>query len=73
MDYTKNSEAVNGSHPLVEFSLWNKKSVDWRNVPNVVSEVKHQGGCGSCWAFTAVGVLEGAYAIKTGEAKSFSE
>jgi len=33
--------------------------LDWRKVPNRVSEVGDQGKCGSSWAFSAVGALEG--------------
>ena len=40
--------------------------VDWR-LKNAVSTVKDQKSCGSCWAFSAVGSIEGAYAIYTGE------
>ena len=41
-------------------------SVDWRD-KNIVSAVKDQGQCGSCWAFAATEVLESAYALKNGD------
>jgi len=47
-------------------------SVDWRS-KNAVTPVKNQAQCGSCWAFSTTGAVEGADAIKTGSLKSFSE
>jgi len=37
--------------------------VDWRE-RGVISEVKNQGNCGSCWTFSTVGCLEAHLAIK---------
>jgi len=46
--------------------------IDWRQ-KEAVCAVKDQGQCGSCWAFSAIGAIEGCHAISTGHLFCFSE
>lgn len=64
------SKAIGEVQPLSERDL--PVSWDWRAL-NGTTPAKNQGGCGSCWAFAAVGALESVYKIRNGTETLLSE
>ncbi|CAK9138506.1 unnamed protein product [Ilex paraguariensis] len=64
------SATTKGNHKLTDDILPETK--DWRE-DGIVTPVKNQGHCGSCWTFSTTGALEAAYAQAFGRQISLSE
>uniref|UniRef100_A0A0G4H4Z5 Peptidase C1A papain C-terminal domain-containing protein n=1 Tax=Chromera velia CCMP2878 TaxID=1169474 RepID=A0A0G4H4Z5_9ALVE len=67
---------TNGIHPTHNLSSYTRDSlpeaIDWTQ-KKCVNPVVDQSTCGSCWAFSAVGALEGVHCKNTGKLVKLSE
>ncbi|KAG5895713.1 hypothetical protein JTB14_021405 [Gonioctena quinquepunctata] len=63
---------LNATRHVFPKNLEAPESIDW-TANGAVLDVKNQGSCGSCWAFSATGSLEGQNAILNGRKDPLSE
>jgi len=56
----------------IDISPYANMTIDWRE-KGIISPVKDQGQCGSCWTFASAETIESYYALATGQIVELSE
>uniref|UniRef100_A0A914BZG9 Uncharacterized protein n=1 Tax=Acrobeloides nanus TaxID=290746 RepID=A0A914BZG9_9BILA len=71
-ELSKQSKALGTCLSSTNTSVVLPKNFDWRD-SKIVTPVKDQGQCGSCWAFATIAVVEAQIVKKTGQYQNLSE